>query len=350
MLLRKRFRVGPRHGGLLFCIALMAALGSAGVITISAIVNNVAPVVSDANVSPAVWFGIGDLNLGFKCSDPNSIDDFNRANARITGANSADLNDIPYVVSGQVAIISFDINAYITNRGTYYVTPFCIDDENIGTAGTLITAQYLSPASITVLFPAQDENINANPTVKFDVNKNAAFDINVHAIRVDINGVASADFNHDTNCTEFSGHFHCEYVEGGLFVDADSNISFNAEDANGNAADPVHRIVHFDATAPTASNASAAQSGSDVAVTWSGSDGFTGIEFYYVKEDDGAWINTGLGAAYTFAGSSGASHTYYVKAKDFADNNSLIVQASYSPPSGPVTPPVGPGGGGGGGG
>jgi len=333
---------------LLFCLLLGAW---AGVVMISATVNNAAPVVSDENVSPSNWFGSGDLILGFKCSDPNSIGDFNRANARITGANNADLNGILYVVSGQVAIISFDINSYITNRGTYYVTPFCIDDENIGTAGTLITALYLSPASITVLFPRQDENINSAPLIIFDVNKNSANDINRQSIRIDLNGTKSADFNYDTNCTAVDGNFHCKYTEGGLAADADNNAAFFAADSAGNNADSVQRVVHFDATAPTVSGVSAVKSGGDVAVTWSGSDTFTGIEYYYAKEDDGAWINTGLATSYAFVGSSGASHTYYAKAKDFADNNSLIVQASYSPPIvPPVIPPVGPGGGGGGGG
>ncbi|MDP2973726.1 MAG: hypothetical protein Q8N60_01615, partial [Candidatus Diapherotrites archaeon] len=110
-------------------------------------------------------------------------------------------------------------------------------------------------------------------------------------------------------------------------------------------------LIHYDATAPTIASVSATGSGSDVVVTWSGSDSFTGVETYYVRQDSADWIDAGFATTYTFSGSASANHTYYVKARDFADNNSLISSATYTAPTTPVvTPGGGTGGGTGGGG
>ena len=310
------------------------------------ILNN-RPIVFDENISPAVWVGGSDLILGFKCRDIDGIGDFNSAHASITGANTQDLNNIPFVISDNKAIIAFDINSYITIRGTYYVTPFCDDNSHTTTAGTTLTGEYAFPIEINVQSPVQDANINSNPTITFDVNKNSIIDVNQYTIEIDLNGIVSTDFNVDNNCTEFSGEFYCSYVETGLAIDADNNVVFKAADDSNNWATPVERIVHYDATAPVVTSISAAESGSNVVVSWTGQDPFTGIETYYVREDSGSWIRTGLVLSYTFAGSAAASHTYYAKATDYADNNSLIVQTTYTPPGPPTPPAPGPGPGGG---
>jgi hypothetical protein len=336
-----------------FCfLALFSALPcNASVIIVTAIVNNVAPAVSDQNISPSTWTGSGSVTLGFQCTDPNGIADLNKANATITGANAADLNNIAYTVSGAVAIISTNISGYLTTKGTYYVTPFCIDDSNSSGAGTKITAYYLDVAAITISSPANDTNTSSNSvTVSFDVNKNTTDDINSASIRVDLNGTASAVFDYSSHCTQFSGHFHCSYTETGLSADADTNLSIDANNVVGQSASQQSVLIHYDATAPAIASVSATGSGSDVAVTWSGSDSFTGIESYYVREDSGSWIEKALSTTHTFSGSASADHTYYVKARDYADNNSLISSAIYTAPTTPVTPTTGPGGGGGGGG
>ena len=335
----------------LFLIAFLLAMQNCGASTINvtAVVENAAPVVLDGNISPATWSGGSDLMLGFKCEDPNGIEDFNRADASITGANTADLNNISYVVSGIYAIISLDINSYITTMGAYYVTPFCIDDSNNVGVGTTLTGEYVLSIEINVQSPAQDANINASPPVEFDVNKNASVDVNQRSIAIDLNGTPSSDFNSMAHCTGFGGEFHCAYTETGLAVDADNNVVFRSADDSNNWALAVERIVHYDATAPIITSASASGSGSDVIFSWSGRDSFTGIQYYYIKADSGSWVNAGLGTSYTFSGHASSDHIYYVKAKDFADNNSLISSATYIAPT-PPGPAPGPGGGGGGGG
>jgi len=201
---------------------------------------------------------------------------------------------------------------------------------------------------INIENPVQDANINSNPTIIFDLNKTPTADVNNYSARVDLNGLASTDFNGSTDCVEFRGEFYCSYVETGLAVDADNNVVFYAADDLNNCGLPIERIVHYDATAPVITSISAAQSGSNVALLWNGQDSFTGIETYYIKEDSGSWLRTGLALSHVFSGSGLTSHTYYVKATDYADNNSLIVQTTYTPPGpGPTpTPSPVPGGGG----
>ena len=217
-------------------------------------------------------------------------------------------------------------------------------NAKIGWIPTLIS----DPPTISVQSPVQDENVNSAPTVVFDVNKNSFAEIDLNAITVGLNGTASNDFNSDTNCTRFSGEIHCTYLETGLAKDSDNNIAFNAAYRSGEKAEQVEIIVHYDATAPTIASVSASSTGRSVVVSWVGSDSFTGIEAYYVRVDGGQWIEKGSATSHTFAGHFGASHTYSVKARDFADNNSLISSVQYSPAAEEDTGPgITPGGGGG---
>jgi hypothetical protein len=204
---------------------------------------------------------------------------------------------------------------------------------------------------INIYVPEQDANINSNPTITFDVNKSTPSDINGESIIIDLNGTASTDFGYLTDCDEYSGSFHCEYLETGLAQDEDHNISFRAANDANQWSDWIERIVHYDVTAPTITSVTATKSGSDVIVSYDGTDAYTGIEIFYVRESTETWIANGTSKTYTFAGHASADHIYQVKAKDYADNNSLVSQATYTAPAA-VTPtptaPVTPGGGAGG--
>ncbi len=59
----------------------------------------------------------------------------------------------------------------------------------------------------------------------------------------------------------------------------------------------------------------------DVAVSWSGSDADSGIDYYEVRIDSGSWINKGTGTSHTFTGLSDGSHTAEVRAVDKASNS-----------------------------
>ena len=58
-----------------------------------------------------------------------------------------------------------------------------------------------------------------------------------------------------------------------------------------------------------------------VMVTWSGSDSGSGIDYYEIQLDGGAWINKGTGTSHTFTGLAETSHTVNVRAWDNAGND-----------------------------
>ncbi len=80
-----------------------------------------------------------------------------------------------------------------------------------------------------------------------------------------------------------------------------------------------------DTTPPTVSISSpgsgATVTTADVAVSWSGSDADSGIDYYEVRMDSGSWINKGTGTSHTFTGLADGSHTAEVRALDNAGNS-----------------------------
>lgn len=78
-------------------------------------------------------------------------------------------------------------------------------------------------------------------------------------------------------------------------------------------------------------------SSSNVVVTWSGSDGISGIDYFEVKLDGGSWINVGNDISYTFSELADGNHTVYVKAADRA-GNPAEAQVSFTVKSAIFTP------------
>ncbi len=263
-----------------------------------------------------------------------------------------DQNKVGIVGGAKVTSYSYEMQI-ATGQGL--VGESSSDDYNVQ-VGWIYTLLAGKPLIITVYVPVVDANINSNPTISFDVNKNTLSDVNNETIFVDLNGAVSTDFDYLIDCIEFSGSFYCSYVETELVQNADANVSFRATNDANEQANQVDRIVHFDIIAPVIDSLSVSASGNDIIVTFEASDSFTGVEAFYVKEDGENWIRTNRGSRqgqgkiwrknYQFSGKASASHTYQVKAKDFADNNSLISEVSYSPPTPPTPPsPVQPGAG-----
>ncbi len=59
----------------------------------------------------------------------------------------------------------------------------------------------------------------------------------------------------------------------------------------------------------------------DVTVTWSGSDSGSGIDFYEIQLDGGAWTNKGTSTSHTYTGLAETTHTVNVRAWDVAGND-----------------------------
>ena len=72
---------------------------------------------------------------------------------------------------------------------------------------------------------------------------------------------------------------------------------------------------------------------STITVTWTGSDGTSGISYYKIRLDDYSWIDVGTNTTHTFTGLDDGSHTIEVKAFDNAgltkqDSVDFIVNTS----------------------
>jgi ribosomal protein S11 len=107
--------------------------------------------------------------------------------------------------------------------------------------------------------------------------------------------------------------------------------------------------IVLDTTPPAATITSPSEGekiqSSSVTVSWSGSDGGSGLEKYEVKLDSGNWVSKGILTSHTFAGVSDGSHSVYVKATDNAGNSKeftksfSVVAPSPSPSPSPAPSP-----------
>jgi hypothetical protein len=107
--------------------------------------------------------------------------------------------------------------------------------------------------------------------------------------------------------------------------------------------------IVLDTTPPAATITSPSEGekiqSSSVTVSWSGSDGGSGLEKYEVKLDSGNWVSKGMLTSHTFAGVSDGSHSVYVKATDNAGNSKeftksfSVVAPSPSPSPSPAPSP-----------
>ena len=91
----------------------------------------------------------------------------------------------------------------------------------------------------------------------------------------------------------------------------------------------------------TSPNNGATVSSSNVAVSWSGSDADSGIDYYQVRIDSGSWINKGTGTSHTFSGLSDGSHSAEVLAMDNAGNSATDSVTFTVDTSGPTGEKIG---------
>jgi C1A family cysteine protease len=101
------------------------------------------------------------------------------------------------------------------------------------------------------------------------------------------------------------------------------SVQVRAYDCSGNDASD---IVSFcvDSTNPWVDILSPSNdaliSSSSLTVSWTGSDAVSGIDYYMVSLDQGAWIDVGAQTSRSFSGLAQGSHTVQVRAYDMAGN------------------------------
>jgi hypothetical protein len=134
--------------------------------------------------------------------------------------------------------------------------------------------------------------------------------------------------------------------------DGKKTVYYQISNALGMVSPTYSDIIILDATPPTATITSPSEGeeiqSSTVTVTWSSSDGGSGLEKFEVRLDSGNWKSKGMLTAHTFTGLSDGSHSVLVKATDNAGNSkeytrlfSVVTQSpSPSPSPTPTTSPT----------
>jgi len=110
-----------------------------------------------------------------------------------------------------------------------------------------------------------------------------------------------------------------------IATEGDNNkLEYWSVDNAGNVENIKTEVIKIDKTTPTMTITSPSPSyeikSSNVSVTWTGSDEFSGISHYEIRLDGGSWTSVGTNTTYTFTGLSDGSHMVDIKAVDKAGN------------------------------
>lgn len=109
-----------------------------------------------------------------------------------------------------------------------------------------------------------------------------------------------------------------------ITTEGNTLIYYRSMDKTGNVENIKTEVIKIDKTAPTMTITSPSPSyeikSSNVSVTWTGSDEFSGISHYEIRLDGGSWSSVGTNTTYTFTGLSDGSHMVDIKAVDKAGN------------------------------
>ena len=94
--------------------------GGNGVVCITATVGNEPPTITNTNLIPQFWNGVGEIWFMFDCIDA----DMNYAYAIITGANTHTLPNFNLTIDDNA---SLEISSYLTQQGDYTIYAKCVD-------------------------------------------------------------------------------------------------------------------------------------------------------------------------------------------------------------------------------
>ncbi len=122
-----------------------------------------------------------------------------------------------------------------------------------------------------------------------------------------------------------------------LTFDGNKQIDINAVDVLGNSTIGTY-FVYIDRNNPTMDYLASSVNGQTVRLDFNATDSGAGVKGYFVSKDGNNWTYTDNN--YFTENPGNGTHTYYVKAVDFADNNSLDknvenVVVAYTPPAVP---------------
>jgi len=120
-------------------------------------------------------------------------------------------------------------------------------------------------------------------------------------------------------------------------------LYFHCEDQAGNIESSNMEFIKVDSIPPSMVIDSVATWQDQATVYWSGTDGTSGIDYYEVRLDGGAWVYTVSSREYTFTDLSNGQHTAFVRAYDTAgnsaeDSRSFNIDVQANPPQVTINP------------
>lgn len=198
-----------------------------------------------------------------------------------------------------------------------------------------VTGTYISPAvnSFDVVWWYEDANFVA---ATHDVN----LYLHISTTSGDLNEAILSDVNADTYCAvltstiNYNNATKCSYTISTVLNSSDGNYVFDinmmnvVDSTDNNSILTASATFVLDQTPPTVTITSGqVATNANYNLTYTGSDATAGIKKYWVSADNSTWIDNGLNTSRVFTASIGTS-TYYVKAQDFADNNSSTASVS----------------------
>ncbi|MBN2126929.1 MAG: hypothetical protein JW703_00890 [Candidatus Diapherotrites archaeon] len=211
--------------------------------------------------------------------------------------------------------LTYDANIFVSTDGNYALDYNAVD--TIGTYSSLYTEYVLIDKTA--------------PNVSADYNSEwQNLDQNITLTCTDSFSQCSATYyRFDSDSSESVSYGDWTTFDSNIFFSSDGNfaVDFNALDNAGNYSDLNTIYVLIDKTAPEVSITSptdgSSQTSTTITLVYSGSDANSGISNYWVSDDGNIWVNNNTNTSYSFTAQSVGSHTYYVRATDNADNNSL---------------------------
>ncbi|MBU1929966.1 hypothetical protein KJ972_00510, partial [Candidatus Micrarchaeota archaeon] len=281
-------------------------------------------------------------------SDGNLTVDFNVMDSDSNNLLRVDLNYSSSVTDGSGTVIVDDLNlSALPSSGALNCQDTNFDDSTQCSIDWNISGvpdgNYYLLMSVTdgvsSDFNASDTNFmidNTFPSTSWDGNHDSwqVFDSNVHLTCSDGagSGCQTTSYRLDVNSNSGISFGSWQTYDTNILISADGNwaVDFNSMDIAGNMGDTNSFYVLVDTANPTVTITSGEKSTStQYALTFSGSDVTAGIKQYWVSSNNVNWSNVGTVTSYTFSidpnESLPASHVYYVKSQDFADNNSSVV-------------------------
>lgn len=257
--------------------------------------------------------------------------DYSDTNVTITCSDSYGINRIDYNLNGDFnSINSNTLTLNLTMDGNNEISYSCVDNalNNNGLNYVYVPIDKTSPSATTLTLNEvqRDTNVILTWTSVEDFSGIKQYIV----YKRDSNSspfvaiVSTTDLNYvDSNNVSDTNEQYCYFVQ---------TIDNALRDSNSSV-----KCIYIDIISPLVVSLTSSVNGKDVTLNFSATDtNGSGVKGYYVSRDKNSWIYT-TNTNYIYSNLANGDYTFYVKAIDNADNNSLdaniLATVNYTQPS-----------------